>query len=323
VKAIRVHNYGSPDVLRVEDVAMPEPGPGEAIVRTHACGVNFIDVYFRKGLHKAPSMPFTPGHEAAGTVSSIGAGVTEVKVGDRVAFAMTPGSYAEYVRAQSWKLVQLPESVSFNEGAAAMLQGCTAHYLSHSTFPLRPGHTALVHAGAGGVGLLLTQLARKLGATVFATVGTEAKAELSRQAGAHEAILYSQLDFESEVKRMTSGTGVDVVYDSVGIHTFQKSLNCLRPRGYMVLYGQASGPVPALDPVVLNSKGSLFLTRPSLAHYAATRDELLARTSDLFGWIANGELKLRIPHVFPLAEAAAAHRELEGRRTTGKVILST
>jgi NADPH2:quinone reductase len=318
-----VHSYGSPEVLKFETVDTPEPGPGEAVVKVSACGVNYIDVYFRKGLHKAPAMPFTPGHEAAGTVSVVAPDVTDVRVGDRVAFAMTPGAYAEYVRVQAWKCVQLPEKISFKDGAALMLQGCTAHYLSHSTFPLKAGHTALIHAGAGGVGLLLTQIAKKLGATVLTTVGTPAKADLSRQAGADEVILYAQQDFAAEVKRLTSGRGVDVVYDSVGIDTFDKSLNCLRQRGYMVLYGQASGPVPPVDPTILNSRGSLFLTRPSLAHYAATRQELLSRTADLFSWVASGDLKLRIPHVFPLADAAAAHRELEGRRTTGKVILTT
>ena len=322
MKAIRVHTHGGPEVMKYEDIDMPSPGAGEAIVKVSACGVNFIDVYFRKGQYKVPSLPFTPGQEAAGTVASIGSGVTEVSVGDRVAFAMTLGSYAEYVRVQSWKLVKLPSSIDFNHGAAMMLQGCTAHYLSHSTFPLKPGDTALIHAGAGGVGLLLTQIARKLGATVFTTVGSEAKAELSRQAGADEVILYSSQDFEAEVKKRTSGRGVDVVYDSVGANTFEKSLGCLRPRGYMVLFGQSSGPVPPFDAAILNSKGSLFLARPSLAHYAATREELNSRASDLFKWIASGELKLRIGQTFPLADAVAAHRELEGRRTMGKVILT-
>jgi NADPH2:quinone reductase len=320
VKAIRVHTHGGPEVLRFEDIDVPQPGPGEAVVKVVASGVNFIDVYLRTGLYKVP-LPFTPGQEAAGTVSAIGEGVTEVKIGDRVAFAMTLGSYAQYVRAQSWKLVKIPDSVDFSQAAAIMLQGCTAHYLSHSTFPLKPGHRALVHAGAGGVGLLLTQMARKLGATVFTTVGTEVKADLSRQAGAHEVILYSKQDFEAEVKRLTGGIGVDVVYDSVGLNTFEKSLNCLRPRGYMVLFGQSSGPVPPFEASILNAKGSLFLTRPSLTHYATTRDQLLSMTTDLFQWIASGELKLRIGGTFPLADAAAAHRELEGRRTTGKVVL--
>jgi NADPH2:quinone reductase len=322
VKAIRVHNYGGPEVLQLEDAPAPQPGSGEAVVRVGASGVNFIDVYFRKGLYKVPALPFTPGQEAAGTVSAVGEGVTEVRAGDRVAFAMTLGSYAEYVRVQAWKLVKLPDGVDFNQGAAVMLQGCTAHYLAHSTFPLKPGDTALVHAGAGGVGLLLTQIARKRGATVYTTAGNEEKAELSRKAGANEVILYTKQDFEGEVRKLTSGRGVDVVYDSVGAHTFEKSLNCLRPRGYMVLFGQSSGPVPPFEAGILNSKGSLFLTRPSLTHYAATRDELLSRTSDLFRWLAAGELQLRIGQVFPLAEAAQAHRELEGRRTTGKVLLT-
>jgi NADPH2:quinone reductase len=321
VKAIRIHSCGGPEVLKLEDVDMPQPGPGEAVVKVSASGVNFIDIYFRTGLYKPPNLPFTPGQEASGPVSATGSGVTEVQAGDRVAFAMTLGSYAEYVRVQSWKLVKLPDNLDFTQGAAIMLQGGTAHYLSHSTFPLKPGHTALIHAGAGGVGLLLTQIARKLGATVFTTVGTEAKVELSRLAGANEVILYSKQDFEAEVKKLTAGRGVDVVYDSVGATTFEKSLNCLRPRGYMVLFGQSSGPVPPFEASILHAKGSLFLTRPSLAHYAATREELLSRASDLFRWVASGELNVRIGKTFPLAEAAGAHRELEGRQTTGKVIL--
>jgi NADPH2:quinone reductase len=321
VRAIRVHEYGGPEVLTLEEAPVPQPGPGEAIVKVAASGVNFIDIYFRTGLYKAPGVPFTPGQEAAGTVSAVGEGVTEVRPLDRVAFAMTFGAYAEYVRVQAWKLVKLPDNVDYSHGAAIMLQGCTAHYLSHSTFPLKPGHTALVHAGAGGVGLLLTQMARMRGATVYATVGTEAKAELSRKAGANEVIQYTKQDFEAAVKSLTAGRGVDVVYDSVGVTTFEKSLNCLRPRGYMVLYGQSSGPVPPFEAGILNAKGSLFLTRPSLAHYASSRDELLTRTSDLFRWLATGELNLRIGQTFPLSDAAEAHRALAGRRTTGKLLL--
>lgn len=321
MKAIRVHSYGGPEVLKYEDAPEVSAGKGEAVLKIAAAGVNFIDIYFRAGLSKAAQMPFVPGHEGAGTVISAGEGVTEVKVGDRVAYAMTQGSYAEYAAVPAWKLVKLPDDVDFKAGAAIMLQGMTAHYLAHSTFPLKIGHKVLVHAGAGGVGLLLIQVAKKLGATVYATCGNEAKAALARGAGADEAIIYSKLDFEGEVKRLTGGRGVDVVYDSVGADTFQKSLNCLRPRGYMVIYGQSSGPVPAVELSQLVSKGSLFLTRPSLAHYSATREEILSRTADLFRWLASGELKLKVDHVFPLAEAAKAHEELAGRRTSGKVVL--
>src|SRR5205085_11400270 len=262
-----------------------------------------------------------PGQEAAGTVTSIGEGVTEVKIGDRVAYAMTQGSYAEFAAVPAWKLVKLPDNLDFKLGAAIMLQGMTAHYLTHSTFPLKAGLTALVHAGAGGVGLLLIQIAKKLGATVYTTAGNEKKGELARGAGADEVILYSRQDFESEVKRLTGGRGVDVVYDSVGVSTFEESLNCLKPRGYLVYYGHSSGPVPPFDPSVLVAKGSLFLTRPSLMHYAATRDEVLWRAGDLFKWIGSGELKVRIGETFPLSEAGKAHEELAGRRTTGKVLL--
>jgi NADPH:quinone reductase len=321
MKAIRIDSYGSPEVMKLEDIPVPEPGEGEAVIKIAAAGVNFIDVYFRTGLYKVPKLPYTPGQEGAGTVTAVGPGVKEVKVGDRVAYSGMTGSYAEYALVQSWRLVQLPANVSFEHGAAIMLQGMTAHYLSHSTFPLKPGHKALVHAGAGGVGLLLTQMARRLGATVFTTVGTEEKVRLSREAGANEVILYTKEDFEAEARRLNGGKGVDVVYDSVGASTFEKSLNALRPRGYMVLFGQSSGPVAPFDPVILNTKGSLFLTRPSLAHYSSNREELLSRVTDLFGWIASGELKLRIGRTFPLAEAATAHRELEGRQTTGKVLL--
>jgi NADPH2:quinone reductase len=320
MKAIRVHNYGGPEVMKYEETPVPTAAKGEAVVKIAAAGVNFIDIYFRSGLSKAAQLPFTPGHEGAGTVSSIGEGVTEVKVGDRVAYAMQQGSYAEYAAVPAWKLVKLPDSVDFKLGAAIMLQGMTAHYLTHSTFPLKPGHKAVVHAGAGGMGLLLTQVAKKRGATVYSTVGTEAKADLSRAAGADAAIIYSKQDFEAEVKRFAGG-GVDVVYDSVGVTTFEKSLNCLKPRGYMVLYGQSSGPVPPIDPGVLVAKGSLFFTRPTLNHYAMSRDEILSRTADLFRWIEKGELKFKVDHVLGMADAAKAHEELAGRRTTGKVVL--
>jgi NADPH:quinone reductase len=320
MKAIRIHEYGDPSVLKYEDVPDPTPGKGEAVVKIAAAGLNFIDIYFRTGLSKAAQLPFTPGHEGAGTVTAIGEGVAEVKVGDRVAYAMTQGSYAEYAVVPAWRLVKLPESIEFNLGAAILLQGMTAHYLTHNTFPLMLGHRAVIHAGAGGVGLLLIQVARKLGATIYATVGSEAKATLARAAGAHETIIYSKQDFEGEVKRLSPG-GVDVVYDSVGASTFEKSLNCLRPRGFMVLFGNSSGPVPPVDPATLVSKGSLFFTRPSLAHYAMTRDEILTRASDLFRWLADGELKFKVEQAFPLADAAKAHEAMGSRRTTGKVVL--
>ncbi|TBR26186.1 quinone oxidoreductase [bacterium] len=321
MKAVRIHKTGGPEVLVYEDAPDPKPAAGEALVRVEAAGVNFIDVYYRSGLYKAAALPYTPGMEAAGTVAALGEGVAGLKVGERVAYAMNPGSYAEYAAVPAWKLVKLPEAVDAKQGAAAMLQGMTAHYLSHSTFPLKPGHKALVHAGAGGVGLLLTQLARRLGATVYTTVGTEAKAEASRAAGAHEAILYTKADFGEEVKRLTGGKGVDVVYDSVGVSTFAKSLDCLRPRGMMVLYGQSSGPVPPVETGLLAAKGSLFLTRPSLAAYAADKEELAWRAGDLFKWMAAGELTLKIDRTFPLAEASQAHAALEGRKTSGKVLL--
>ncbi len=321
MKAVRVHNYGGSEVLRYEDTPAPVAAKGEAVVKIAAAGLNFVDIYYRSGLYKAPQLPFIPGQEAAGTVASIGEGVTEVKPGDRVAYAMTQGSYAEFAAVPAWKLVKLPDNLDFKLGAAIMLQGMTAHYLTHSTFPLRQGQTAVVHAGAGGVGLLLIQIAKKLGATVYTTVGNEAKGELARGAGADEVILYSKQDFETEIKRLTGGRGVEVVYDSVGASTFEKSLNCLCPRGYLVYYGHSSGPVPSFDPSILVAKGSLFLTRPSLAHYAASRDEVLSRANDLFRWVGNGELKVRIGHTFPLSEARKAHDELAGRRTTGKVVL--
>lgn len=321
MKAIRIHNYGGPEVLKFEDAPPPVPQKGEAVVKIAAAGVNFIDIYFRSGLYKVPQFPFTPGQEGSGTVTAVGEGVTEVQVGDRVAYAMTLGSYAEYASVAAWKLVKLPDNVDFNVGAAIMLQGMTAHYLAHSTFPLKEGQKALVHAGAGGVGLLLIQIARLLGATIYATVGTEAKAELARAAGANETIVYSKQDFETEVKRLAPG-GVDVVYDSVGVDTFAKGLNCLRPRGYMVIYGQSSGPVPGVEPSVLMGKGSLFMTRPTLGNYAATRDEIAWRTSDLFRWLGSGELKFKVDHVFALADAARAQEALSGRQTTGKVILT-
>lgn len=318
--AIRVHQFGGADVLSLDQVALPEPGPGEARVKLEAAGVNYIDIYHRTGQYKG-ALPLTLGQEGAGIVDAVGPNVTEVKPGDRVAYASQQGSYAQYHIVSSWRLVSIPAAVSAQQAAAVMLQGTTAHYLCFSTYALRPGDTALVHAAAGGVGLLLVQIAKHCGARVIGTVSTEEKAQLARQAGADEVILYTQTDFETEVKRLTAGKGVNVVYDSVGKTTFDKSLNCLRPRGYMVLFGQSSGAVPPLDPQALNAKGALFLTRPTLGFYTADRQELLGRTNDLFAWMASGELKVRIDRTFPLAQAAEAHRYLEGRQSKGKVLL--
>ncbi len=320
MKAIRVHEAGGPEVLRYEDIPLPEPGEGQVRVKVAAAGVNFLDIYHRKGLYPV-AHPFTPGVEAAGIVDAVGPGVTEFRPGDRVAYAMQLGAYAEYAVVPAEKLVKVPEGIDLTTAAAIMLQGMTAHYLVYSTYPLQEGETALVHAAAGGVGHLLVQLAKRKGARVIGTVSTEEKARLAREAGADEVIIYTQTDFEPEVKRLTDGRGVDVVYDSVGRDTFEKGLNCLRQRGYMVLYGQSSGPVGPFDPQILNRKGSLFLTRPSLAHYVATREELLWRAGDLFEWLQKGELTLRIDRTFPLAEAAEAHRYMEARQSKGKVLL--
>ena len=320
MKAVRVHSPGGPESLRYEDVAEPKPKAGEAVVKVDAAGLNYIDVYFRSGQYKA-ELPITLGLEAGGTVSAVGPDVTEVKVGDNVAYTGVPGAYAEYAAVPAQRLVVLPQGVSPRQGAAAMLQGMTAHYLACSSYPLKKGDSCLVHAAAGGVGLLLVQIAKMRGARVIGTVSTEEKAKLARQAGADEVILYTSQDFEAEVKRMTGGKGVQVVYDSVGKTTFDKGFNCLAPRGLMALYGQSSGPVGAFDIQVLNQKGSLFLTRPSLFHYVATREELLARAGDVLGWIRDGKLKLRMEFEFPLKDAAEAHRALEGRKTTGKVLL--
>ncbi len=306
--------------MQVVDVPIPTPGPGQAVVKIAASGVNFIDIYFRIGLYKADS-PITLGQEAAGVVEAIGPGVAEVKEGDRVAYAMSRGSYAEYALVPASTLVKLPEAVDFETGAAAMLQGMTAHYLTHSTFALKPGDTALVHAAAGGAGRLIVQMAKMLGARVFGTVSTEEKAALTREAGCDEVIFYTKQDFETEVRRLTSGRGVDVIYDSVGASTFLKGLNCIRPRGMMALFGQSSGAVPPFDPSILNGKGSLFMTRPSLAHHCATREELMWRAGDVLNWVKSGKLKLRIERTYPLAEAAQAHRDLEGRGTAGKLLL--
>jgi len=320
MRAIVVHGPGGPEVLSYEEKETPAPKAGEARVLLAAVGVNFIDVYHRTGLYPLP-LPFTPGMEGAGVVEAVGPDVTEVAAGDRVAYAMTPGAYAEHAVVPAWRLVKVPSGVGLEQAAAAMLQGMTAHYLTTSTYPLKAGETALVHAAAGGVGLLLIQMAKAVGARVLGTAGTEAKAQLAREAGADEVILYAEQDFEQEVKRLTGGRGVQVVYDSVGKDTFLKSLNSLAPRGMLALFGQSSGPVAPFDPGLLAQKGSLFLTRPSLAQYAATRDDLLWRAGAVFDWIGAGRLKLRIDRTFPLAEAAEAHRQLEGRKTTGKVLL--
>ena len=320
MRAIRVHELGGPDVMRLETVDDPSPGPGEALVRIEAIGLNFIEVYFRKGLYKT-ALPFTPGSEGAGTVVTVGGGVIDVAVGDRVASQSFTGSYAELALAKSDRLVRIPDGLSAKDGAAAMLQGMTAHYLATSVHALKPGDRCLVHAAAGGVGLLLCQIAKRRGAMVIATTSTEEKAALARQAGADEVILYTQVDFVEEVQRITGGTKVDVVYDSVGLTTFLKSLDCLKPRGMLALFGQSSGPVAPLDPGVLNQKGSLFLTRPTLAHYVATHEDLVWRAGEILGWILDGSLKLRIDREVPLVHVAEAHRALEGRRTTGKVLL--
>jgi NADPH2:quinone reductase len=320
MKAIQVKQVGGPEVMELRELLAPEPKANEAAVKIIASGVNFIDVYYREGRYKAAT-PFIPGQEAAGDVVAVGPGVTSVKVGDRVAYTMVLGSYAEYATVSADRLVKIPEGVTYQQAAATMLQGMTAQYLTESTYPLKKGETALVHAAAGGVGLLLTQMAHNIGARVIGTVSTEEKARLAREAGADEVILYTQTDFEEETKRLTDNKGVDVVYDSVGKTTFEKGLNVLRPRGYMVLYGGSSGAVPPFDPIQLTQKGSLFVTRPSLGHYIANRRELEERADAVFGMIAAGKLKLRIEHLYPLQDAQQAHRDLEGRKTTGKLLL--
>lgn len=320
MKAIRVHKYGGPEVLTTDDIPVPEPKAGEARVKIEAIGVNFIDIYQRTGLYPIQT-PFTLGSEGAGVVDVVGPGVTEVRKGDRVAYSMVIGAYAEFAVVPAWRLAPVPANVDAKSAASLMLQGMTAHYLTHSTYALKKGETALVHAAAGGVGLLLIQIAKQRGANVIGTVSTEAKAQLAKEAGADHVILYTQSDFLAEVKKLTDNRGVHVVYDSVGQTTFEKSLECLKPRGYLVLFGQSSGPVSPFDPGKLGAKGSLFLTRPSLAHYTLNRDELLQRADDLFNWTASGKLKLRVEKTFSMANAAEAHRDLEGRKTTGKVIL--
>ena len=320
MKAIQVKHPGPPEAMELVDIPVPQPKPNEAVVKIAASGVNFIDVYNREGRYKVP-LPFVPGQEGAGTVSAVGADVRDLKVGDRVAYTSILGSYAEYAAVPADRLVKIPDGVSEREAAATMLQGLTAHYLSHDTYPLKKGETALVHAAAGGVGLLLVQMAHNIGARIIATVSTEEKAKLARQAGADEIIFYTKTDFESETKRLMGGKGLDVIYDSVGKTTFEKGLNLLRPRGMMVLFGGSSGPAPVIDPIVLTQKGSLYLTRPSLNHYILTSEELEQRAGAVFAMIRMGHLKLRIEHIYPLAQALEAHRDLEGRRTTGKLLL--
>jgi NADPH:quinone reductase len=320
MKAVRVHQPGGVEALRLEDVPDPQPGAGEALVKLDAIGVNFIEVYQRTGLYPS-ARPFTPGSEAAGTVIAVGSGVSAVKAGDRVAGVNFKGSYAEKALSPADRLVVLPASVDTRVAAAAMLQGLTAHYLAISTFALAAGNFCLIHAAAGGVGLLLCQIANARGARIIGTASTPEKAALARKAGAHETVLYTRTNFVEETRRISSGQGVHVVYDSVGKTTFEGSLDSLRPRGMLVLFGQSSGPVPPFDPQLLNRKGSLFLTRPTLGNYVATRQELLARTDDLFRWIGEGSLEVRMDHTFPLAAAATAHAALEGRQTTGKVLL--
>jgi NADPH:quinone reductase len=320
MKAIQVQKTGGPEALTPVDLPVPKPKPNEAVVKIAAIGVNFIDVYFREGRYPAP-LPFVDGQEAAGTVTEVGSEVKSLKPGDRVAYTGTLGAYAEYAAVPADRLVRVPDKVTDQQAAAAMLQGMTAHYLIKTTYPLKKGETALVHAAAGGVGLLLLQLGRDIGARMIGTVGNEEKAKLAREAGADEVIIYTQQDFEAETRRITGNKGVDVVYDGVGKSTFEQGLNLLRPRGYMVLFGGASGPVPPFDPIKLSQKGSLFLTRPSLIHYIATREELEQRSSDIFNLILSGKLKLRIQHVYKLEEVQQAHRDLEARKTTGKILL--
>ena len=320
MQAIRVHETGGPEVMRLEELPTPNPGQGQALVKVEAIGVNFVDIYNRSGLYKNP-LPFTPGSEGAGTVEGVGPGVTEVKVGDRVGWAQVGGSYATHVVAPAQKLILIPEGVNSRDAAAVLLQGLTAHYLATSTYPLKTGDSCLVHAAAGGVGRLLCQIAKQRGARVIGTAGSPEKAAIARDGGADEVILYREQDFVAEVRRLTGGAGVQVVYDMVGKDTFDGSLSSLARRGCLVLVGQASGPVPPLDPRVLNTKGSLYLTRPSLGDYTVTREELLARANDVLTWLSEGKLRLRVDRTYPLAEAAEAHRALEGRQTAGKVQL--
>ncbi len=320
MRAIQVAEAGGPEVLKLVDLPMPEPKPNEAVIEIKATGVNFIDVYFREGRYPAP-LPFINGQEAAGVVASVGADVHELKLGDRVAYTSTLGSYAEYAAVPADRLVKMPAQIDFAQAAAGMLQGMTAHYLSHSTYPVKSGDTVLIHAAAGGVGLLLVQMSKKLGARVIGTAGSEEKAALAREAGADEVVVYTKQDFEAETRRLTDGKGVHAVYDGVGKTTFEKDLNVLRPRGYLVLFGGASGAVPPFDLINLSRHGSLYVTRPTLGHYTATREELEWRSSDVMQMVVRGDLKLRIHKTYPLAEVQQAHRDLEGRKTTGKLLL--
>jgi len=320
MRAIRVSEMGGPEVLRADTIDDPVAGPGDVLVRVEAVGLNFIEVYQRKGLYPLP-LPYTPGEEGAGTVAAVGAGVTDFHVGDRVVSYNLKGSYAELALADASRLIAIPDDVTTRDAAAVLLQGMTAHYLVTSVHALQPGETCLVHAAAGGVGLLLCQMAKRRNAIVIGTVSTEEKAALARQAGADEVILYTKQDFVAEVARITDGKLVQVVYDSVGATTFEKSLQCLAPRGMMALFGQSSGMVPPFDPLLLLRRGSLFFTRPTLAHYAAKRDELVWRAGDVLGWVRDGSLDVRIDRAVPLADAAEAHRALEARQTTGKVLL--
>ena len=314
MKAVYVEQPGGVENLKYADQPNPAPGPGQALVKIAAAGVNFIDVYFRTGLYPAQP-PIVLGNEGAGTIEAVGPDVANVKPGDRVAYAMARGSYAEYAVVPAWQLVKLPDSVDFQTAAAAMLQGMTAHYLTHSTYPLKPGDSCLIHAAAGGMGLLLIQMAKMRGARVIGTVGNEEKARKAKDTGADEVIVYTKEDFAAKAK------GMHVVYDSVGKSTFMSSLDCLRPRGMMVSFGNASGPVPEITPLILTQKGSLFLTRPSLAHYSSTPEELAWRAGDVLGWVAQGKLRIHIHKLYPLRDAAQAHRDLEGRNTSGKLLL--
>jgi len=320
MQAIQITQTGGADVLQLRELPTPTPGSGEVLVRIEACGVNFIDIYLREGRYPSP-LPFIPGQEAAGVVAALGPGVSDFKVGDSIAWCGIPGTYAQFAVAPVARLIAIPDGVTTRQAAAAMLQGMTAHYLAHSTYAIQPGDSVLIHAGAGGVGLLLIQMAKSLGARVFATVSTEEKAALAQAAGADETILYTKDDFTTKVRELTNGAGVPVVYDSVGKTTFDGSLACLRPRGILVLYGGASGAVPPFDPIQLSTRGSLYLTRPTLKEYITTRQELVQRAGDVLRWVAEGTLKLRLEHNYPLADAAQAHRDLEGRKTTGKLLL--
>ena len=327
MRAVRVHELGGPDVLRYEEVPAPQPKDGEVLVRVAAAGVNYLDIYYRSGFHwgghHGRALPYVPGAEASGTVVDLGANVTEVKIGDRVAYGISNGhgSYAELQALPAWHLYKIPQSIAFEDAAAIMLQGMTAHYLTHSTYGVKPEDTVLIHAAAGGTGLLLVQLAKMRGARVFGTVSTDAKAQLAQTAGADRTINYAEQDFAAEIRKLTDGKGVNVVYDSVGQATFEKSLDCLAPLGSLIIFGQASGPVPPFDTSVLNAKGSLTLARPSLTHNVASHADVLWRAGDLFNWLAQGKLKVTIGEIYRLSQAADAHRQLESRKSTGKILL--